>query len=105
MGSVPGRQDRKHMFRTLVLGGPDGSRHSSDQDPKDVTSEYLNYCPIFVLDFCPPEGKLPRCGISEFLQCLNFLSHLPRNSPRASRGRKVDFLSFLFFCALKLLRA
>ena len=28
------------------LSGPDGSRHSSDQDPEDTNFENSNYCPI-----------------------------------------------------------
>ena len=51
-----------------VLSGPDRgprrTRHSSDQHPisnsKDVQSEHSGYCSIFVGNFCPPEGNLPR---------------------------------------------
>ena len=80
------------------LSGPDGSRHSSDQHPKDVNSENLTYCLEFVSrNVCPPEGQVPRSGISVFFAVFEFLSHLPRNS-RASRGRK--FRSFCLFCLL-----
>ena len=48
------------------LRGPDGSRHSSEQHPKDVNSDNSNECPFFVRELCPAEGKLPRYGLSDF---------------------------------------
>ena len=82
------------------LSGPDGSRHSSDQQPKDVNSENSNYCPEFVSgNFCPPEGKLPRCRISVFLQSLNFC-HTSRETPEPPGDGNSDFLSFLSFVAI-----
>ena len=67
-----------HLQGPQALSGPDGSRHSSDQHPKVVNSENSNYCPEFASgNFCPPEGKLPRYGISVFLQYLNFCPAYP----------------------------
>ena len=50
------------------LSGPDGPRHSSDQNRKFRKFQFSSG------NFGPPEGKLPRCGISVFLQCLKFCS-------------------------------
>ena len=86
------------------LSGPDGSRHSSDRHPKDVNSKIRIIVQFLSGNVCPPEGKLPRCGISVFLQLFEFLSHLPRNS-RSSRGRKFRFFVVFVFCGLKLLKA
>ena len=82
-----------------VLSGPDGCRHSSDQHPKDVNSENSNYCPILSGNLCPPEGKLPRCGISVFLQCLNFCPTY-REAPEPPGDGNSNFLSSLSFVAL-----
>ena len=74
----------------LVTLGPDGSRHSSDQLPKDVKSENSNYCPIFVRDrgveflcfysvwiFVPPTEKLPSLPGTEIpIFCRFFLSFM-----------------------------
>ena len=87
-----------------VLSGPDGSRHSSDQHPKNVNSENSNYCQFLSGNFCPPEGKLPRCGISAFLQCLNFRPSY-RETPEPPGDGNSNFFVFFVFCGLKLLRA
>ena len=79
----------------VELSGPNGSRHSSDQHPKDVQSEHSSYCPNFVREVCPPEGKLPRCGISAFWQCLNFCP-----ASRACRGTEILILC-LFYLLLR----
>ena len=82
------------------MSGPDGSRHSSDQHPKVVNSENSNYCPEFVSgNFCPPEGELPRYGISVLLQYLNFCPAY-RETPEPPGDGNSDFLSFLSFVAL-----
>ena len=56
------------LFLRASIHLPDSHRaslNSSDQHPKDVNSENSNYCPEFVSgNFCPPEGKLLRCGMS-----------------------------------------
>ena len=86
-----------------VLSGPDGSRHSNDQKPKDVNSKNSNYCPEFVSgNFRPPEGKLPRCRISVFLQSLNFCP-TSRETPEPPADGNSDFLSFFVFCGRRLL--
>ena len=101
--------DRDQIFLIVgpsgTLSGPDGSRHSSDQHPKDVNSENSNYCPVFVWEFLSSRRQTPEvwknfCVFTVF-ECL---PHLPRNS-RASRGRKFRFFAFSVFCGLKLLRA
>ena len=86
------------------LSGPDGSRHSSDQHPKDVNSENLKYCPIFVRDLLSSQRHIPEVWNFCVFTVFEFLSHLPRNS-RASRGRKFQFFVFFVFCGLELLRA
>ena len=86
------------------MSGPDGSRHSSDQHPKDVNSENSNYCPIFVRDFLSSRRKIPEVWKCCVFTVFEFLSHLPRNS-RASRGRKFQLFVFFVFCGLRLLRA
>ena len=86
------------------LSGPDGSRHSSDQHPKDVNSENSNYCPIFVREFLSSRRQTPEVWNFCVFTVFEFLSHLPGNS-RASRGRKFQFFVFFVFCGLKLLRA
>ena len=69
------------------------------QIPKiQIVVQFL-FCPGIV---CPAEGKLLRCGMYVFLQCLSFLSHLASNS-RASGNS--DLLSFFVFRGYKLLRA
>ena len=55
-------------------------------------------------NFCPPEGKLPRCGISVFLQSLNFCPTYPETPEPPGDGNS-DLLSFFVFCGLKLLWA
>ena len=86
------------------LSGPDGSRHSSDQHPKDANSKNSNYCPIFVREFLSSRRQTPEVWNFCVFTVFEFLSHLPRNS-RASRGRKFQFFVFFVFCGLKLLRA
>ena len=39
-------------------------------------------------NFCPPQGKLPRCAISVFLQWGNFVP-APEKLPRLLRGHKL----------------
>ena len=53
----------KEIF-VYFLSGPDGSRHSSDQYPKDVNSEHLNYCPIFVPELLSSRRLNPEVWIS-----------------------------------------
>ena len=84
------------------LSGPDGSRHSSDQQrqPQDVNSKIR----IIVRNLCPGIFVLPKANSQDVEFCVfavfEFLSHLPRNS-RAPRGRKFRFvLSFLSFVAI-----
>ena len=106
--SLQGKPDHyllKSLFMThgQALSGPDGSRHSSNQHPKDVNSENSNHCPIFVQEFCPPEGKLPRCGISQFLQCLNFCP-TSRETPEPP-GMEIQSFCLFVFCGHYLLRA
>ena len=52
----------------------------------------------------PPEGKLPRCGISVFLQCLNFCPTY-RETPEPPGDGNSNYLSFFVICGLRLLRA
>ena len=86
------------------LSGPDGSRHSSDQHPKDPNSKNVNYCPIFVREFLSSRRQTPEVRNFWVFAVFEFLSNLPRNS-RASRGQKFRFLVFFVFCGHKLLRA
>ena len=84
---------------------PDGSRHSSDQHPKDANSENSNYCPIFVREFLSSRRQTPEVWSFCVFTVFEFLSHTYREAPLASRGRKFRFFVFFVFCGLKLLRA
>ena len=84
-----------------ALSGPDGSRHSSDQHPKDINCENSNNCPIFVQECLSSRRQTPEGWNFCVFTVFEFLSHLPRNS-RASRGQK---FRFSVFCGLKLLGA
>ena len=48
-------------------------------------------------DLCPPERKLPKCGVSAFLQCLNFCPS-SRETPEPPGDGNSDF--FCLFCLL-----
>ena len=89
---------------TSALSGPDGSRHSSDQNRKDVNSENSNYCPNFFWEFLSSRRQTPEVWSCCVFTVFEFLSHLPKTS-RASRGRKFRFLGIFVFCGHKLLRA
>ena len=54
------------------LSGPDGSRHSSDQHPKDVNSKSSKYCPIFVRELLSSRRQTPEVWNFCVLQYLTF---------------------------------
>ena len=60
------------------LSGPDRARHSSDQHPKDVHSENVNHCPIFVREFVSSRTQTPEVWNLSVFAVFELLSHLPR---------------------------
>ena len=86
----------------IILSGPDGSRHSSDQHPnsrKFRKFELLsNFCPgMFVLPKANSRGKWNFCVFTVF----DLLSNTYRETPEPPGDGNSDFfLSFLSFVAL-----
>ena len=103
---VPQKSSKTNLKQedsTQNLSGPDGSRHSNDQHPKDVNSKNSKSCPVFVREFLSSRRQTPEVWNFCVFTVFEFLSQLPRNS-RASRGWKFQFFVFFVFCGLKLLR-
>ena len=100
-----GRFTAPFIQTPLRLSGPDGSRHSSDQNLKDVNSEILNYCPIFVREFFAlPKANSQGVGFLRFLQCLSFFPP-PEKLPSLPGTEILIFVEIYVFCGHKLLRA
>ena len=86
-----------------TLSGPDRSRHSSNQHPKDVNSENSNYCPIFVREFLSSRRQTPE--VWNFCDFAVFEVFVPPTEKLPSLlGTEIPVFYLFVFCGLKLLR-
>ena len=76
---------RKSKYPRKGLSGPGGSRHSSEQNPKDVNFENSNYCLILVREFL----SFRRQTLELWNSCFELFVPAPENS--SLPGQKSDF--------------